>query len=91
MTPVKSLDPQDLCQRCDPDQFDFEDVKINRKQLKTIRKYTVYLHGVSFPRSLLEGTIRPLLGGCDCDPDLLVPNISGVWDWDLRYICKIAR
>jgi hypothetical protein len=27
---------------------------------------------------------------CDCPADFLVPHIDGVWDWALRFICKVC-
>ena len=72
------------------ENLDCQDSQIDRKQLKTIYKYVVYLYGLSFSRSILEESVESLPGKCDCASGLLLPCISGVWDWKLRFLCKVC-
>jgi hypothetical protein len=64
--------------------------EVKRQSLKTVEKSTVRMRSVAINSSLLESVSNKLVSGCRCEPDSLAPYIYGVWDWTLRFICKIC-
>jgi len=66
---------------------------IRQVPLKTLRKYVVRMGwpgGLGLPIDVLKSVGSSLASPCQCTPDCLAASIDGVWDWTVRFICKIC-
>jgi hypothetical protein len=68
-------------------------LEIKEKPLKTVCHYMVrmgYWEPVCLPVQILAPIRDELVPSCECHSDYLAAYIEGVWDWALRFICKIC-
>lgn len=68
-------------------------LEVKEKPLKTVFHYIVrmgYWEPVSLPVEILAPIGDALVPSCECHPDYLAAYIDGVWDWTVRFICKIC-
>ena len=68
-------------------------LEVKRKSLKTVSKYVVRLgrNGeLGIPVNVLTSVGDTLASLCQCPPDCLAAYIDGVWDWAIRFICKVC-
>jgi len=68
-------------------------LEIKGKPLKTVFHYVVrmgYWEPMSLPTKILAPVCDALVPSCECHSDYLAAYIDGVWDWALRFICKIC-
>jgi len=68
-------------------------LEVKEKPLKTVLHYIVrmgYWEPVSIPVEILAPIGDVLVPSCECHPDHLSAYISGVWDWTIRFVCKIC-
>jgi hypothetical protein len=68
-------------------------LEVQEKPQKTVIHYIVrmgYWEPVSLPVEILAPIRDVLVPSCECHPDYLSAYISGVWDWTIRFVCKIC-
>lgn len=68
-------------------------LEVKEKPLKTVFHYVVrmgYWEPVSLPVEILTPVSDVLVPSCECHPDYLAAYIDGVWDWAIRFICKVC-
>jgi len=68
-------------------------LEIKRKSSKTVSEYRVRLgwNGeLGMPANVLTPIGDALVPSCKCDPDYLAAYIDGVWNWTIRFICKVC-
>lgn len=66
---------------------------IKQKSLKTITRYTVrigYWEPIGLRTNIFTAITNAFNSSCECRPDYLSAYIDGVWQWDIRFICKIC-
>jgi len=68
-------------------------LEVKEKSLKTVSHYIVrmgYWEPVGLPVETLTPISDVLVPSCKCHPDYLAAYIDGVWDWTIRFICKVC-
>ena len=68
-------------------------LEVKEKSLKTVSRYTVrmgYWEPVGLPVEVLTSIGDALVPLCKCHPDYLAAYIDGVWNWTIRFICKVC-
>jgi hypothetical protein len=68
-------------------------LEVKQKFSKTVCKYRVRMgwSGIlGLPVDVLTSVGNALLPSCQCPPDCLAAYIDGVWDWTVRFICRIC-
>jgi len=68
-------------------------LEVKRQSLKTISKYIVRMgqNGeLGIPASVLTPIGDTLISSCQCPSDYLAACIEGVWDWTIRFICRVC-
>jgi hypothetical protein len=65
-------------------------VKFNRKSMKTRERHQIELLKPSLPAHLFTPVAERHRCGASCNPSLLDPVIKGVWDWRLRFTCRVC-
>ncbi len=68
-------------------------LEVKEKSLKTVSHYIVrmgYWEPVGLPVETLTPISDALVPSCKCHPDYLAAYIDGVWDWTIRFICKVC-
>lgn len=65
-------------------------IEFKSQLLKTVQKNIIRMRSVGIQSDVIEGVSSALYPDCQCKSDSLVPYINGVWDWALRFICKIC-
>jgi hypothetical protein len=68
-------------------------LEVKEKHLKTVSQYTVrmgYWEPVGLPADVFIPIGDVLVPSCQCHPDYLASYIDGVWDWAIRFICKVC-
>ena len=68
-------------------------LEVKRQPLKTISKYIARMgrNGeLGIPASVLTPVGDTLVSSCQCPPDYLAACIEGVWDWTIRFICRVC-
>ena len=61
--------------------------------LKTINKHIIRIGwngDLGIPTNSLLPVADPLVPSCKCSPDYLTACIDSVWDWTIRFICKVC-
>ncbi|MCE5272529.1 hypothetical protein LLH00_14715, partial [bacterium] len=53
-------------------------------------KYIIRLRNMNILTDPIKPVAETLCQNCKCKTELLVPYIDSVWDWALRFICKIC-
>ena len=88
--------------RNDPQEIHFErpvnllhsgPLEVKRQPLKTISKYIVRMGRsgeLGIPANVLTHVGDTLVPSCQCPPDYLAARIEGVWDWTIRFICRVC-
>ena len=91
-----------VTKRDDPREIHFErpvnllysgPLEVKRQSLKTISKYIVRVgwNGeLGIPANVLTSVGDTLVPSCQCPPDYLAAYIDGVWDWTIRFICRVC-
>ena len=67
--------------------------EVKQKSLKTISKYIVRMgwNGeLGIPATVLTSIGDTLVPSCECRADYLAAYIDGVWNWTIRFICKVC-
>lgn len=64
--------------------------RVVHKPLKTIDKYKIRLHHIALPTDLLIPLHQSFNNPCDCPSDCLQGYIERVWDWVVRFKCRIC-
>jgi hypothetical protein len=67
-----------------------EQIKIKNKELKTISKFIISIYSLGINTDILLPIQEQLSTPCDCKTSYLTPYINGVWDYNLRFICKFC-
>ncbi len=68
-------------------------LEVKEKPLKTVSRYVVRMgwNGeLGIPASVLTPVGDTLVSSCQCPPDYLAAYIGGVWNWTIRFICKVC-
>lgn len=68
-------------------------LEVKEKPLKTVSRYVVRMgwNGeLGIPASVLTPVGDTLVSSCQCPPDYLAAYIDGVWNWTIRFICKVC-
>jgi len=68
-------------------------LEVKEKSLKTVSRYIVrmgYWEPVGLPTDVLIPIGDALVPSCQCHPDYLAAYIDGVWNWTIRFICKVC-
>ena len=68
-------------------------LEVKEKPLKKVSHHIVrmgYWEPVSLPVEILVPIADALVPSCECHPDYLAAYIDGVWDWTIRFICKVC-
>ena len=58
--------------------------------LKTVCRYTVRMRETGLSPRVIAPVAREFASSCACPEDILLPHIDGVWDWALRFVCKVC-
>jgi hypothetical protein len=64
-------------------------LEVKLKPAKTTSKYVIRV-SLGLPAEVLTPIGDALVPLCKCHPDYLAAYIDGVWDWTIRFICKIC-
>lgn len=70
-----------------------EPLEVQKKHLRTLSRYTVrmgYRELLSLPVQILAPIRDVLVPSCECHPEYLSAYISSVWDWTIRFVCRIC-
>lgn len=81
-TEICFVPPTNLCWENPPE--------IKRISLKTIDKHTIRMRSLLLQAKDLVPVSYVFGAPCKCPSDLLLPYIDGVWDWALRFVCKVC-
>lgn len=68
-------------------------LEVKPRHLKTVSKYVVRLGwngGLGIPANSLTSIGDTLIPSCQCPPDCLAAYIDGVWNWTIRFICRVC-
>ena len=68
-------------------------LEVRPRHLKTVSKYVVRLGwngGLGIPANSLTPIGDTLIPSCQCLPDCLAAYIDGVWNWPVRFICRVC-
>jgi len=68
-------------------------LEVKQQPLKTIYKYTVRMgwnSELGIPANILTPVGDTIVPSCQCLPDYLAACIEGVWDWTIRFICRVC-
>jgi hypothetical protein len=68
-------------------------LEVKEKSLKTVSHYIVrmgYWEPVALPVDVLIPIGDALVPSCKCHHDYLAAYTEGVWDWTIRFICKVC-
>jgi len=69
---------------------DARTVKFKHQSMKTRERHHVELLNPSIPAHLFASVAELHRCGTSCNPSLLDPVIEGVWDWRLRFACRVC-
>lgn len=65
-------------------------VKFRRQSMKTRERYHIELLNPSIPARLFASAAALHRCGSSCGRSLLDAAIDGVWDWKLRFVCRVC-
>ena len=68
-------------------------LEVKEKSLKTVSRYIVrmgYWEPIGLPVEVLTSIGDALVPSCKCHPDYLAAHIDSVWNWTVRFICKVC-
>ena len=65
-------------------------IRFAHKSMKTRERYHIELLNPSIPAHLFTSAAGIHHCGASCNRSLLDPVITGVWDWKLRFICRVC-
>jgi hypothetical protein len=68
-------------------------LEVKEKPLKTVSRYIVrmgYWEPVGLPTDVFIPIGDAFVPSCQCHPDYLAAYIDGVWNWTIRFICKVC-
>jgi hypothetical protein len=68
-------------------------LEVKNKPLKTVSRYIIrmgYWGHIGLPVEVLTSIGDDLVPSCQCHPDCLAAYIDGVWNWTIRFICKVC-
>lgn len=67
-----------------------EEPKIKTSTLKRSVRHEVRMRWLQLRQTALRPAMEALPNECQCPQSLLVPRMHGVWDWALRFECKVC-
>jgi hypothetical protein len=68
-------------------------LEVKQQSLKTISKYIIRMGwngGLGIPANFITSIGDTLVPSCQCPPDYLAAYIDGVWNWTIRFICRVC-
>jgi len=68
-------------------------LEVKRQSLKTITRHTVrmgWMSDLGISTNILTTIGDTLVPSCQCFPDYLAACVERVWDWPIRFICRVC-
>ena len=67
--------------------------EVNQAVLKTVYRYSIRMGrggSLGLKSDVLITVGNDLVPSCQCPPDSLAAYIDGVWDWTIRFVCRVC-